>query len=211
MKKGITVLGHEEVEAVPDLVAMTFGVSLLRSQVDEALAAASAATDQLHAALIAAGVDTADLQTTNFSVGAEYDYSGNRRRLVGFRVANSLVAKLRDLDAIGEIIQAAADAAGDDVQIGGLMFSIDDDAALTVAARDAAWADAAAKAEQLADLGGVALKAPLVIAETARTRPPGPMPRMAMVEGAAPVIEAGTLKVVVDLTVTFGIEAASQQ
>jgi hypothetical protein len=29
---------------------------------------------------------------------------------------------------------------------------------------------------------------------------------MAMAEGAAPAIEAGTIKVAVDLTVTFGIE-----
>lgn len=207
MKKGITVSGHGEVEAVPDLATMTFGVSLLRSQVDEALAASSSATDQLHATLNAAGVDTADLQTANLSVGPEYDYSGNRRRLVGFRVANSVVARLRDIDAIGEIIQAAADAAGDDVQIGGLVFSVDDDAALVAAARDAAWADAALKAEQLAGLAGVALGSPTVIAETARSRPPGPMPRMAMAEAAvAPPIEAGTMKVAVDLTVTFGIE-----
>lgn len=207
MRKGITVSGHGEVESVPDLATMTFGVSLVRSHVEEALGAASAAAQRLHSALSDAGVDAADLQTSGFSIGAEYDYSGNRRRLVGFRVQNPVVAKLRDVEALGEVIQAAADAAGDDVQIGGPVFSVDDDAALVVEARDRAWADAAAKAEQLASLAGVGIGDPTVIAETARSRPPVPMPRAAMAEAAAaPPIEAGTMTVGVDLTVTFEIE-----
>jgi uncharacterized protein len=203
---GITVSGHGDVEGPPDLATMSFGVSLVRPRVDEAVAASSTAAEELHRALVAAGVDASDLQTTSYSINPEYDYSGNRRRLLGFRVSNSVVARLRDIEAVGSIIQAAADATGDDVQMGGLAFTVEDDSALVVAARDAAWADAAAKAEQLAALAGVSAGKATAISETSRVRPPMPVLRAAMAESApAPPIEPGATTVAVDIVVTFTI------
>ena len=82
-REGITVSGHGEVAGVPDQAAMSFGVSLIRSRVADAMADAAVAVDKLLEALAAAGVDSADLQTSAFSTTPEYDYSGNRRRMVG--------------------------------------------------------------------------------------------------------------------------------
>ncbi len=204
---GITVPGRGEVEATPDVATMTFGVSVLRPTVGEAMADATRSADSLHRALGTAGVDDTDRRTSSFSVAPDYDYSGNRRRLVGFRVSNTVTATLRAVESIGAVIQAASDATGDDAHMSGLAFAIDDDAALVRAARDAAWADAEARADQLAGLAGVTRGSPTAITEIPRQGPTVPVLRAMAAEAApSPPIEAGTLTVAVDITVTFAVE-----
>jgi hypothetical protein len=187
---------------------MGFGVSVLRPTVEEALAAATESAAALHRALGDHGVAGADVQTAQYAIAPEYDYPGNKRRLVGYRVTNTVTANLRDIDAIGVIIAAAAEAAGDDVQMNGLAFLVEDDARYRSAAREAAWSDAAGRAEELAGLAGRTLGQALEINESTSFRPPVPVMRASAMaaEAAPPPIEAGTTTVTADLTVVFGME-----
>ena len=65
--------------------------------------------------------------------------------------------RLLDLSRVGSLLVAAIDAGGDGARIDGISFSHRDAAALEREARDAAFADARAKAEQYAGLAGQAL------------------------------------------------------
>jgi uncharacterized protein YggE len=121
---GIAVTGVGEVSGIPDTLTMTFGISVLRDSVSVAVADSAELTDGLIAALEANGVAEEDIQTANFSIFPEYDYSGEQQRLVGFRVQNSVVAKIRDIDSAGDVIDAAAAAGGDEVIVSGVSFSI---------------------------------------------------------------------------------------
>lgn len=208
MTDRIVVPGRGSVEAPPDVATMGFGVSLLRSTVDEAVAAATEGAEALHRALVDHGVAGVDVQTAQYSIAPEYDYPGNKRRLVGYRVANTVTAKLRDLDAMGTVIAAVAAAAGDDVQMNGLAFVVEDEDRYRSAARQAAWADAAARAGELAGLAGRTLGPALEVNESTTFRPPTPVLRTSALaaEAAAPPIEAGTTTVTVDLSVVFAME-----
>jgi uncharacterized protein YggE len=205
---GIAVTGTGEVSGTPDTLTMTFGVSVLRDTVAEAVAQSAERTDAVIAALEAAGVAKDDIQTTNFSIFPEYDYSGDRQRLTGFRVDNSVVADIRDVGSAGDVIDDAVAAGGDEVIVSGVSFSIEDDADLVEAARAEAWADAQAKAEQLADLAGVTLGEPVTIAETL-SAVPGPVffgdAAVAEAREFATPIEPGQEQVEVTLTVRFAI------
>src|SRR5690606_16222358 len=94
-------------------------------------------------------------------------------------------------------------AAGDAVKVNGISFSIEDDAGMVEAAREAAWQDARAKAEQLARLSGRELGPVVSITETV-SRPPVPVEyaRLAAADTSTP-ISPGTATVAIELSVEF--------
>ncbi len=205
---GITVSGAGEATGAPDVVEVDVGVSVLADTVAEAASTASERGQAVVAALASAGVADADMHTADYSIQPEYDYSENRQRLVGYRVGNTLRAKVRDVVRAGDIVDAVASAGGDHARVNGLRYAIEDDEALQAAAREAAWRDATSKAEQLARLAGQALGAATSITETVKG-PAIPMPRMmaadmGMEKGATP-IQGGTSSVWVNLEVEFSL------
>jgi uncharacterized protein len=204
---GISVTGLGRVAGTPDTMTITLGVSVQRDRVDEATADAAALTDAIIAAVTASGVLTEDVQTTNYAVYPEFDWSGNRQRLIGYRVTNELRVKVRELDNAGAVIDAATAAGGDDVVVGGLSFSIEDNTALLESAREAAWNDAEAKARQLAQLSGASLDGVISIVETINhSSPPIYFERAAAGEDAALTpIEPGQSDVTVTIQVVFAI------
>lgn len=204
---GIAVSGRGEVMGTPDTLSVDIGVSILRNDVSTAVADAATRADQLIGTLRDLGVDEKDIRTANYSIYPEYDYSRDDRKLVGYRVDNTVTAKIRELDKAGEIIDAASTGAGDDIRVNGLRFSLDDNEELVVAARAAAWTDAMAKAEQLASLSGTTLGAPVSITESFSSSP-APL-EYARAEAAADAtftpIAPGQETVTVNLQVRFAI------
>jgi uncharacterized protein YggE len=163
---GISVSGTGKVTGTPDTLTMSFGVSVRRDTVSEAVAVAAAKAQAIIDALESNGVAEEDIQTANYSIYPQYDWDGEKQQLLGYQVNNSVIAKIRDIDNAGEVIDAVTAAGGNEVTVSGVTFSIEDNDALIEAAREAAWNDAKAKAEQLAALSGVTLGNPAVISET---------------------------------------------
>lgn len=135
---GISVSGIGIVTGAPDTLTMSFGVSVRRKTVGEAVSDAAERADAIIASLKNNGVLEEDIQTTNYSIYPEYDYRNNRERLIGYQVNNTVKAKIRDLDNAGAIIDDVTAAGGDDVRVSGVSFSIEDNQALIEAARAAA-------------------------------------------------------------------------
>jgi uncharacterized protein YggE len=207
---GINVTGQGKVTGRPDVLQVNLGVSVLRPTVDQATADAASLGAAVIDALKADGVAEEDIQTANYSIYPEYDWSGETQRLLGYRVANEVRVKIRDLDRAGEIIDAATAAGGDATMVNGLSFSIEDNAELLQMARTAAWNDAEAKARQLGQLAGIELGAATSITESINYEtPPIYYERdMAAAGESVPTpIEAGTQEVTVVVQVTFSIGA----
>ncbi|MEX2322474.1 MAG: SIMPL domain-containing protein [Acidimicrobiia bacterium] len=203
---GISVTGRGRVAGTPDTMTITLGVSVQRDGVDEATADAAALTNAIIGAVTANGVAAEDVQTANYAVYPEYDWSGNRQRLIGYRVTNELRVKVRDLDNAGAVIDAATAAGGDAMVVGGLSFSIEDNTALLESAREAAWNDAEAKARQLAELSGASLDGVISIVETIdHSFPPVYFERAAGDDGGMTPIEPGQSDVTVTIQVVFAI------
>ncbi len=115
---------------------------------------------------------------------------------------------MRDLDAASSVIGAAAAAGGDAIRIRNVRFALEDDSALVQEARAAAWQDAIAKAQELADLAGVSLGPPLSITESFAPGSPGfRLDEYAFASVAlAPPIEPGGLTVDITIQVQFAIQ-----
>jgi len=203
---GITVSGQGKASGTPDVLEVDVGVSVLRKSVSEAMSDATRLSDAVRNAVLAQGVAREDLQTSRYAIAPEYEDTEGKgdRHIVGYRVTNTLLVKIRKLDRAGETLDAVAKAGGNDVVVRSLRFTIQDDKALLVKAREAAWKDAQAKAEELARLAGVELGDPISIDESVGPRPILDRGFAATAEIATP-IEPGQLDVTVSVTVRFAI------
>ena len=86
--------------------------------------------------------------------------------LTGYRVTNMITIKVREVEDTGTIIDAVAEAGGDDIRIDGISFTVDNPAPYQKEAREKALADAREKAEQIAEAAGLELGEPTYINES---------------------------------------------
>jgi hypothetical protein len=201
---GVVVDGQGKVSGTPDVLRVVLGVSVQRSDVSAALAAANQRQAALTAALKRDGVADKDLQTADVQVGPTYD---NRGKPNGYQVTETLTAKLRNLGKAGKTIGDAVAAGGSEAVLQGLSFALEDNARLLSQARDAAFADAQAKAERYAQLAKRTLGAVEFVTEASATAPQ-PIPYaagLARDEAKAVPISPGTSDVSVSVTVRWAL------
>ena len=136
--------------AVPDVVDGELGAEASAADVQQALDAAAAGLDAARSALADHGVAAADVQTTQTSTWTE-------RRDGGEQVTTarlSLRARVRDVATAGECVRTALAAAGPVARLESMHVAFGDTDTLVRSAREAAFHDARATAEQLAALAG---------------------------------------------------------
>ncbi|MCH7626088.1 MAG: SIMPL domain-containing protein [Chloroflexi bacterium] len=217
---GIWVNGQGKISLEPDLVLLTVGVETTGKTVAEANGKAADAMEAIVATLRSRGLEDRDIQTRSFNVFPQYEYrevteSGfrtNRQILIGFRVSNTASIKIRDLDAVGEIIDEVANAGGDSTRINGIRFTVEDTAPMMDELRALAVGDVMDKAEDYARLSGVGLGRLVFISESSAGRPivqNFAVPRMAFAESAmdasTPII-GGELELILNVQAVFAIQ-----
>ena len=206
--KTIQVTGSGSASGEPDIVVLTLGVSVERASVKEAREKAAEAMNKVLDSLKGNGVAEKDLQTQQFSIQQQFDFIEGRRVFRGYRVTNTVSAKSHDLDRVGQLIDDAAEAGGDLVQVQSIRFAIDDPKELQAQARVDAMKNALAKAQTLAVEGDVTLGKPISISESSSSvLPPSPFGRDVAAEGlSATPIETGQLQVTVTVHVLYEIK-----
>src|SRR4030042_6487793 len=164
---GLWVNGEGKSTATPDLVLLSLGIEAESKTVARAQQDAAQAMDAVMKALKANGVADKDIQTQRFSIYPVRKWSEDEQReiITGYRVTNIVVAKIRQVDKAGTIIDDVAEAGGDLTRIDRQGFTIDDPTSYYNEARSKAVADAIAKAKQMADLADIKLGKLLYISE----------------------------------------------
>jgi uncharacterized protein YggE len=197
----ITVTGTGNVTGTPNQLALAMGVQVNGSSVGSALARANDAVNRVTAALRAAGVAAADIQTSGLSIWP--NYPPNSSAPSGYNVSESLTATLNSLSAAGAQIDAAVHAGGDATTVSGISLNLTDTSSLLAQARARAVADATAKAAQYAK----ALGEPLgpVVSITDQVTQPSPVYSMsgAAAAKASVPISPGTQQLSVSITAVF--------
>ena len=210
--RSIHVTGQGEASGKPDLAEIDAGVQTFAETVIEASRQNQAILAQIFEALDEQGIEKKDIQTSNYSIWAEQDYSRNgeqgKDRIVGFRVSNIVHVKVREIAKTGEVLAAVTNAGANSVN--GIQFSVQDTEQLERQAREAAMADARARAESLASLAGVELGEVLSLSMSSAPDYPRPYAAsraMEMADAAAPVpgIAPGQQSVSVTINATFAI------
>ncbi|MBT2487968.1 SIMPL domain-containing protein [Streptomyces sp. ISL-96] len=162
----VSVSGEGRASAAPDMAVLTAAVEATEPTAKRALAAQSAAADALLAAARKQGIADRDVRTEGLSLNAVYQQTDRASKLTGYQAGQSFSVKIRDIARTGAVVEAVTHAAGDVVRVNGVTFDVADPSALRARARDAAHADARAKAEQYARLSGRRLGRLVSLAET---------------------------------------------
>jgi len=201
----ITVTGTGVAYGTPDLAILELGVTVVGPDVRTALADADSVMSAVRDALLAAGVEQDDVRTVGLNVWRDERTNENGEvTLERYQVNHSYQVRVDDVSAVGVVLAAAVDAGAN--SIGGITFTIKDPEALAAEARALAMADAAATADQLAELAGVTLGRVTSI-EEGGSGAIGGHPAGARFEAAAlSSVESGQLAVSVTLSVTYAAE-----
>ena len=192
----ILVSGQGSVDVAPDMAILTLTVTQEAPTASAALDANSSAMEKVLEAMKTEGVEARDLQTSGFSIQPRYHFPSPESsddhqapRIVAYVVRNSLSVRVRDISAVGEILDTSVKLGVNEG--GNIVFTNDDPSAAITQARILAVQDAMAKANTLAEAAGVATGKLLEISE--QTHQPRPMPmaaaemNMARSKGAVPI------------------------
>ena len=160
----ITVVGQGRTTVVPDIASLELGVQTSAATVEEAMTTNTDTMDAILAALAEAGIADKDVQTSSYNIYLDEGYRGPEMASNPvYRVSNMVNVKVRDLETVGEVLDAAVTAGAN--QIWGVSFTVEDRTAAEEEARAKAVADARTRAEALAALAEVEVGEVLSISE----------------------------------------------
>ena len=203
----VAVAGAGAATTVPDTAVLTLGVETRGSTPVEALDGCRDALDQILAALDAEGVDPARRTTGGLELHEDWESRQPGKGPVRYLANVRLTVRLAQPARAGQVAAAAVAAAGDAARVNGLELVVGDPAAVAAAARDAAWRDALARAEQYARLAGAALGPVLEIREAPPPPPDArPMRLLAAEAPPGPATEPGETTVWAAVSVTWALD-----
>jgi uncharacterized protein YggE len=201
-RRWISVSAQGEATVAPDMAIVSFAVTgdgkRLGPTRDDVNARSSAVLARLRELEIAAG----DIDAPDVGIHPQYDYRKGQR-LTGYRVMRQMTAKVRDLDRLGDVLDALVTAGANEVH--GAQMSAADPSAAEHAALEAAVTAARAKAEVVAAAAGAKL-GPVTRIEEEAGMGGIPMPKMRMM-AMAEAGDASTEVAAGELTVTRAIRA----
>jgi uncharacterized protein YggE len=199
----VSVTAEGEATVAPDMALVSFAVTATGKELAPTRVDVNTRSTAVLARLRELGVADADLTAPDVAIHPEYDYRKGQR-LIGYRVARQMTARIRDLDALGGILDGLVGAGANEV--GGAQMTASDPSAAEHEALRAAVVAARAKAEALAASAGITLGEVARIEEEAG---PGvmPMPKFRAMGAMAETMEVPTEVSAGDLTVTRRIRA----
>ena len=207
----ITVVGQGSASVKPDVATVSLGVETSAGTVGEAATENHTIMESILAALEEIGIESKDIQTMNYNIRLD-SYpeqfgpveSGMAESKPMYRVTNMVSVTIRDLDTVGDVLDAVLEAGANDIW--GINFAVDDQAQAQDEARAAAIEDALARAGALAELSGVELGPVMSVTEVIGATPVAKAVALeSAVAGGGP-ISPGELEIGYQVQVTYFIE-----
>jgi len=212
MLRSLNVTGNGDIRLSPDIARVNIGVQSKSPEIAEAFEANNVSAEAIISKMIAMGVEREDLQTSNFYVYAQEDYSRPFSEdevpelQKTFVVENTVSVIVRDLDTLGDILSAAVAEGANTIY--GVTFDISDRSAALVEARQLAIQDAKDQAQSIAEAAGVRLGEIHTI--SIYEGEPVTIERAAAMDmgigGGGVPIEGGNLAILVTANLTFQID-----
>jgi uncharacterized protein YggE len=165
-KKVITVSGYGTVDTYPDEAVLRLAVVTQAGDAKDASEENVKTMDAVLAALYEIGISEDDAITSGYRVWPQYSWRDEEQQLTGFQVRNSLTVTVRDIEKIGDVIDAALFTGAN--EINDVTFTVSDSrqAELKSEAIADAVAKARADASSVADAMDVTIVGPVEISTT---------------------------------------------
>jgi uncharacterized protein YggE len=149
--KTISLTGSGSASAQSDQATVDLGVQITSESANDAIRENAEKMTYIIEAIKALGISEDDIVTTSYSVYPQYDWTEKGRIFRGYTVTNLVQITINDLEIVGDVIDAAADAGAN--QINGISFGLSDEKReeLKTNAYITALTDAQVKANVIAD------------------------------------------------------------
>ena len=206
----VSINGSGVIYLSPDVATINLGVATEAADVQAATAESSQVIEKIKQVLEKYGVAPADVQTTNFSVYPMSDYGIDLESAsVRYRVDNSVNVTVRELESLGEILDAVIAAGANSIY--GIQFGLSDSEAAYTQAMEIAVLNAQERADALATAAGAKL-GPIQTISTYYGN--GGTPIYMAADSARPQggggsdvpVSTGALEVRVEVNVSYGLE-----
>lgn len=150
----ISVSGQGKVYAKPDVAVLVLGVENRGAKISDIVKDNTDKMNKIIKDVKDSGVDEKDIQTTQYTITPEYNWTERGGRIfVGYVLTQQITVKIRDFEKVGSILdKATTDGAN---AIGDLQFTIDDTEQVRAQARAKAIEQAKEKAKTLASQSGL--------------------------------------------------------
>lgn len=169
--------GEGSISAVPDTASVSLGITQQAATVSDAQSKANESAKKIIDSIKKLGISEKDIKTTNYSVNPNYGTNqrplplsdqesliypvppggGSEQPIIGYTVTQNLEIKVKPIDKVNDVIDAATKSGAN--LVGGVNFTFSDELkkSLEDKARKEAVDNARAKAKNLADAAGVRL------------------------------------------------------
>jgi len=199
----LSVSATGEARRVPDVATLSAGVVTQAADANAALRANAEQMNRLMEAVREAGIAERDIRTSDLGVSPQYRrQEGQAREISGYEARNTVNLTVRDISALGGVIDALVAAGAN--QVYGPSFEIGDPETAQDEARRSALEAARSRAGLYADALGLRVRRIVSISEGGGFMPPRPMLAMrAMDAMESSPVSPGESTVSVNLDVVF--------
>jgi len=161
----VTVSATAKIAVEPDIAYVSLGVRTENASSKTAKQKNTETMTKVLDALKKAGVDEKDIQTSSLSMYTNYswDNEGNRK-VNGYTVSNTVSITVRDLDKVGDIVDAAMNAGAN--QFDNVSFAVEDEEAYYVKVLGEATKKAQKRAAAIASASGMTLGSAVSLSST---------------------------------------------
>ena len=153
-RQTISATGEATISVIPDVVKIYFNIETTADTSKEAKDENTEIVDKVVAALMTEGFERSDIETSNFNIYEEYDWSNDKRESIGFRATHTLTVEFdpEDYPEVGPIVDAGVD---NGALLNYISFELSPDAQNMYEAQVLELAGADAKAKATAMVSGV--------------------------------------------------------
>jgi uncharacterized protein len=208
-QQGVVVSATGMASADPEIAQVTFGVELQGQNPDALVSEAARKMEAAMAAATGFGIVEDKTRTLNYSLWVETVHDRDTGRPTGeiiYHLSHQVQVTTNKIGSVGELLAGVVNAGAN--AVGGVTFTVEDSAALVGEARDAALADARARAAHIAEQMGVSLGKLVLVTELGGDYPvyaDRGIGGGAMMEAAAPSVTPGAFSVSVTVQVVYEI------
>jgi uncharacterized protein YggE len=200
-----TVTGEGEATGVPDTAQFSVGVNKQAATVQQAQDQVNTVVNKISDELKKLGIAEKDIQTSNYSVNPNIDFSNGKQTTTGYTVNTTMEIKVKDANLANKALDAAT-ANGANV-VNGVSFVLNDDeqTKLEEQARGEAIKNAKEKAESIAAQAGIKLGRIINVTVNPTTQPQPVVEKMSFARAADSSAPTQLQKGSNDVTVTVSL------
>ncbi len=149
-KNTVSATGIAETKIMPDEASVYLTVETLKDTADQSKNENTAISDRVMSALKNLDIKDSDIETMNYNIYPEYDWSSGKQKLKGYKAVNSIKVKTTDFNLLGKIIDVGVNAGVNRIDNIQFELSTEREAMAKKEALEKASKDAKEKAEAIA-------------------------------------------------------------